>query len=117
MLLTPVERIEVAWDITIATTGAEAPLPDDVESVVQTAVVTYTNETLAIGQNVQPEEAAAAIRVALPTGRRVARNRQLAGSWSWPGTDRWTVALSNPASTRTMRGSKARATTPSAIRC
>lgn len=68
VFVTPVERIEVAWDITIATTGAEAPLPDDVVSVVQTAVVTYTNETLAIGQNVQPGEAAAAIRVALPTG-------------------------------------------------
>lgn len=66
--LTPVERIEVLWDITIDTTGAEAPLPDDPVSVVQTAVVNYTNTTLAIGQDVQPEEAAAAIRVALPTG-------------------------------------------------
>ena len=68
VFVTPVDRISIEWDITIATTGAETPLPDDVVSVVQTAVVNYTNTTLTIGQNVQPEEAAAAIRVALPAG-------------------------------------------------
>jgi hypothetical protein len=67
VLVTPVERIEIAWDITIDTTGAEVALPDNAESIVQTAVVTYTNTTLAIGSDVLPAEAAAAIRVALPT--------------------------------------------------
>ena len=67
VLLTPVERIEIAWDITIDTTNAEVPLPVDAKSIVQTAVVNYSNTTLGIGANVLPSEAAAAIRVALPT--------------------------------------------------
>lgn len=64
---TRIDYIQVVWEIEIDTTGAEVPLPDDAESVVQTALATYTN-TLAFGLDVQPEEGSAVIRDALPKG-------------------------------------------------
>lgn len=65
---TRAERIVIVWEIEIDTTGAEATLPANAASLVSTTVTTYTNTTLKIGFDVQPEEAAAAIRSALPTG-------------------------------------------------
>jgi hypothetical protein len=72
--LTPAERILVAWDVTINSAGAEVGLPDDVVSLVQSVLVAYSNVTLKIGLDVQPGEAAAAIREALPVGSIVDGN-------------------------------------------
>lgn len=64
---TRIEYIEVVWEIAIVTTGAEVPLPDNPESVVQDALESYTNG-LAFGLDVLIEEGEAAIRSALPKG-------------------------------------------------
>lgn len=64
---TRIANIFVEWDITIDTTGAETPLPDDAESVVQQALSAYTNG-LGFGLDVLPEEGESAIRSALPKG-------------------------------------------------
>jgi uncharacterized phage protein gp47/JayE len=64
---TRIVRINVVWDVTINTAGAEVPLPDNAEDVVQTALAAYTTE-LPFGIDVQPEEGEAAIREALPKG-------------------------------------------------
>lgn len=66
--LTQAERVLVLWDITINTAGAEVALPVDAVSLVQSALVTYTNTTLKIGRDVVPSEGAAVIRTALPVG-------------------------------------------------
>jgi hypothetical protein len=68
VLLTQAERVLVLWDITIDTTGAETELPTNAVSLVQSALVIYTNTTLKIGRDVVPSEGAAVIRNALPTG-------------------------------------------------
>lgn len=67
VLFTRIQSVLIVWDITIDTTAAEVALPDDAESVVETALTGYTNG-LAFGLDVQPEEGAAAIRSALPQG-------------------------------------------------
>jgi hypothetical protein len=64
---TRIESILIEWDVSITTAGAEAELPDDAESIVQTALADYTNG-LAFGIDVQPEEGAAVIRESLPKG-------------------------------------------------
>lgn len=64
---TRIEYIEIVWDVTLDTTGAETPLPDDAESLVQDSLAEYTNG-LAFGLDAQPEEGAAVIRDALPKG-------------------------------------------------
>ena len=64
---TRIARIDVIWDVSIDTTGAETDLPDDAESIVQTALANYTNG-LASRLDVQPEEGKAAVRTALPKG-------------------------------------------------
>lgn len=61
-------RVLLEWEVRINPAGSEAPLPEDVVSIAQAAVVQYTNVALTIGLDAQPGEAAAAVRSALPVG-------------------------------------------------
>jgi hypothetical protein len=67
-------RVDIEWDVTIDTTGAEVELPDNAVSLVQTALSNYTNIALIIGLDVVPEEGEAVVRNALPTGSIPAGN-------------------------------------------
>ncbi len=102
ILQTRANRTLISWEVTIDSALSETTLPDDVVSIVQTALVTYTNTTLRIGLDVQPGEGAAAIRVALPVGSIVDGNLTvLAGIVGGPPPAGVPIALTSRERART----------------